>query len=137
MRVRPCFLVNVRKATGRRVPGGRRTGRTVAGRIVAVVVVEVETLVVLCVVGAAGAGAAAGPVRRGLLKGCRGVPKPGEEDGIGFGFGLGLGLEWDSSAVSAIMTLFFFRTLRDFSLRDDLYFAQEFGFILQFLHRIV
>ena len=70
MRVRPCFFVNVRKARGRRVVGGRRTGRTVAGRI------AVEAVVVL--VGRFGGVVAVGvvfaapdcPVRRGL-SGCR------------------------------------------------------------------
>ena len=81
MRVKPCFLVNVRKASGRRVAGGRRTGRTVAGRIGGAVVIVVV-------------GGFADPVRRWflglllslllllLLMGWRGVPKAGEEEGM-------------------------------------------------------
>ena len=103
--VRPCFLVNVRKANGRRVAGGRRTERTVTGRMAEVE----ETLVLVLGFALVAAAAAAAPVRRGLLNGCRGVPKPGEEDGIGFefGFGFGFGLELgcDSTVVSVIVTL--------------------------------
>ena len=73
MRVRLCFLVKVRKASGRSVAGGRRMGRTVdlaAGR--------------------RAGGARIGAVRRGSM-GWTGVPKAGDEEGIGFaprgGFG--------------------------------------------------
>ena len=82
MRVRPCFFVNVRKARGRRVVGGRRTGRTVAGRIaVEAVVASVGRFGGVIAVGVVFA-APDCPVRRGL-SGCRGVPKPGDEEGIG------------------------------------------------------
>jgi HAT1-interacting factor 1 len=66
VRVRLCFLVNVRKASGRSVPGGSSIGRTVA----------------------LGGGFSAGGARiavtlRGLM-GCAGVPKAGDDEGIGF-----------------------------------------------------
>lgn len=53
--MRECFLVNVRKASGRRVAGGRMMGR----------------------IGALGPG----PTAKGL-RGWTGVPKAGEEDGM-------------------------------------------------------
>ena len=56
--VKLCFLVNVRKARGRRVAGGRRTGR------------------MLAFVAAVGA-------LKGRM-GCTGVPNAGEDEGIGF-----------------------------------------------------
>jgi hypothetical protein len=56
--VRLCFLVKVRKASGRKVPGGRTMGRTVGG----------------LKLGAGGGG-------RGLSERGSGVPKAGEEEG--------------------------------------------------------
>lgn len=65
--VRLCFLVKVRKAKGRKVAGGRRTGRILAF-------------------------AAAVVTLKGRM-GWTGVPKAGDEDGIGFkGAGVGGGL---------------------------------------------
>lgn len=66
VRVRLCFLVNVRNASGRKVAGGRRIGRTVdfTG-------------------GLRPGGARMGAVLRGLT-GWAGVPNAGDEDGIGF-----------------------------------------------------
>lgn len=60
MRVRLCFLVKVRKATGRSVVGGRRIGR-------------MDTLG-----GATGTGLATFVGYTG------GVPKPGDEENVGF-----------------------------------------------------
>lgn len=66
VRVRLCFFVKVRNASGRSVAGGRRIGRTVGF----------------------GAGLRVGGARIGaVLRGgivWRGVPNAGEEDGIGF-----------------------------------------------------
>ncbi len=56
MRVRLCFFVKVRKATGRRVGGGSKMGNTVGGGRTAV--------------GMWG------------FNGCSGVPNAGEDDGI-------------------------------------------------------
>lgn len=67
MRVRLCFLVNVRKARGRRVAGGRSMGRTVG-----------------FAAGFSAGGARMGAVLRGLM-GWTGVPNAGDEEGIGFG----------------------------------------------------
>lgn len=67
VRVRLCFLVNVRNAKGRKVAGGRRIGSMLAF-----------------------AGAAAGLKGR---MGCAGVAKAGDDEGIGFkGAGVGGGL---------------------------------------------
>ena len=82
MRVRPCFFVNVRKARGRRVAGGRRTGRTVAGRMAAGAVMASSERFCGTRACTAPVAAVVWPVRRGL-RGWRGVPKPGEEEGIG------------------------------------------------------
>ena len=60
--VRLCFLVKVRKASGRSVAGGRRTGNIVEGL---------------------NCGGGIGCVLLGRI-GCAGVPKAGDEDGIGF-----------------------------------------------------
>lgn len=62
VRVKLCFLVNVRKASGRNVAGGSSIGRIVEGL---------------------NCGGAIGFVRRGRM-GCAGVPNAGDEDGIGF-----------------------------------------------------
>jgi hypothetical protein len=67
VRVKLCFLVNVLKAKGRRVAGGRRTGSMPALTGAAVTL-------------------------KGLI-GCAGVPKAGDDEGIGFkGAGVGGGL---------------------------------------------
>ena len=66
MRVRLCFFVNVRKASGRNVAGGRSIGSTV----------DFPT-------GFSAGGARMGAVRRGLM-GWTGVPNAGDEEGIGF-----------------------------------------------------
>jgi hypothetical protein len=65
VRVRLCFFVNVRKASGRNVAGGSRMGSTVG-----------------FAAGLSAGGARIGAVLRGLM-GCTGVPKAGEEEGIG------------------------------------------------------
>lgn len=59
--MRLCFLVTVRKATGRRVAGGRRVGKTDAF---------------------GGAGGLNFPLALMGIIGCCGVPKPGDEDRI-------------------------------------------------------
>jgi hypothetical protein len=65
--VKLCFLVKVRKARGRKVAGGRSTGRML------VFGAAVVTL-------------------KGRI-GCTGVPNAGDEEGIGFdGAGVGCGL---------------------------------------------
>lgn len=66
MSVRLCFLVNVRKASGRKVAGGKRIGKTVdlAG-------------------GFSAGGARIAATLRGLM-GWAGVPKAGDDEGIGF-----------------------------------------------------
>lgn len=84
MRVRLCFFVKVRNATGLRVVGGRSTGR-------------IETF---------GGGAAGLKVFRG----CTGVPKPGEEEGIGFAEG------WDGVSVSEGMAVV--ERLNEFNGKD-------------------
>ena len=66
VRVRLCFLVKVRKASGRNVAGGSSMGSTV----------DLDF-------GASPGGARMGAVRRGLM-GWTGVPNAGEEEGIGF-----------------------------------------------------
>lgn len=62
--VRLCFLVKVRNASGRKVAGGSRIGKTAA-------------------FGCNAGGARMAATRRGLM-GCAGVPKAGEDEGIGF-----------------------------------------------------
>jgi hypothetical protein len=67
VRVKLCFLVKVRKAKGRNVAGGRRTGSMLAF-------------------------AAAVVTLNGRI-GCTGVPNAGDDEGIGFnGAGVGGGL---------------------------------------------
>lgn len=66
VRVRLCFLVKVRKASGRSVAGGSSMGRTVG-----------------LAFGASAGGARIGAVLRGWM-GWTGVPNAGEEEGIGF-----------------------------------------------------
>lgn len=65
VKVRLCFLVNVRKARGRSVAGGRRIGRIVVG-----------------FTGRPSCGGGIGNVLRGIM-GWAGVPNAGEEEGIG------------------------------------------------------
>ena len=64
MRVRLCFFVKVRNASGRSVAGGRSIGRTV----------DFAT-------GFKAGGARIGAVLRGLM-GWTGVPNAGDEDGM-------------------------------------------------------
>lgn len=64
MSVRLCFLVKVRKASGRRVAGGRSIGRTVD-----------------FAAGLSAGGALIGAVLRGLM-GWTGVPNAGDDEGM-------------------------------------------------------
>ena len=66
VRVKLCFLVNVRKASGLKVAGGSNMGSTVG-----------------FAAGFRAGGALIGAVLRGCM-GWTGVPNAGEEDGIGF-----------------------------------------------------
>lgn len=67
LRVRLCFFVKVRNASGRRDVAGKRIGR----------IVGIDGLNAGCAIGLLGG-----------LKGCSGVPNAGEDDGIGFSVNL-------------------------------------------------